>query len=86
MLFYECGVGISPLPVHETLSIAFNSLHLLIPPAAKKNPREDLAHLRYDNQAPLVEGEASMVRAGSDSFLNEHNGVSDSNFIEVSAQ
>lgn len=40
---------------------------------AKKNPQRDLAHLRYIDSMPLIEGEKpALVRAGSDSFLNEH--------------
>lgn len=53
--------------------------------AAKKNPRQDFAHLHYDNSTPLVEGEKPLMRAGSDSFLNEHDGVSD-DFMEVRVQ
>ncbi len=52
-------------------------------PSAKKNPREDFAHLRFDNSTPMVEGEKPLVRAGSDSFLNEHNGASQHSFMEV---
>ena len=54
------------------------------PLAVKKNPREDFAHLRFDNSTPMVEGEKALVRAGSDSFLNEHNaGSPHHNFMEV---
>ena len=61
--------------------IIFSSKHLH--PTAKKNPRQDFAHLHYDNATPLVEGEKpALMRAGSDSFLNEHNGVPDP-FMEV---
>jgi len=42
-------------------------------PPAKKNPQKDLAHLRYVDTMPLIEGEKpTLVRAGSDSFLNDH--------------
>ena len=38
---------------------------------AKKNPRQDLAHLQLANTEPLVEGEAPLIRTGSDPCLNE---------------
>lgn len=50
---------------------------------AKKNPQRDLAHLRYIDSMPLIEGEKpSLVRAGSDGFLNEHT-EPESDFMEV---
>ncbi len=54
------------------------------PLIAKKNPREDLAHLNFIDSSPLVEGEkAALVRAGSDSFLNEHNETAKQDLMEV---
>ena len=50
---------------------------------AKRNPRQDLAHLRYIDSMPLIEGEKpTLVRAGSDGFLNEHV-EPDSDMIQV---
>ncbi len=44
--------------------------------AAKKNPRQDFAHMHLNNVEPLVEGEAPvLMRTGSDGCLNESAGV-----------
>ena len=49
---------------------------------AKKIPLRDLAHLRYDNSMPLIEGEKPiLVRAGSDGVLNVHD--SQPEFMQV---
>ena len=37
--------------------------------AGKKNPKQDLAHLGYGNTEPLVEGEAPLIRTGSDGCI-----------------
>ena len=42
-----------------------------LPPPAKKNPRQDLAHLTLSNTVPLLEGEAGMFRTGSEGCLPE---------------
>ena len=39
--------------------------------AAKKNPRQDFAHLTLSNPVPLLEGEAGLYRTGSDGCLPE---------------
>lgn len=52
---------------------------------AKKNPRQDLAHLHFDNAEPLVEGETSLlVRTGSDGCLHQHNNSTDDDLLNVS--
>ena len=52
---------------------------------AKKNPRQDFAHLHFDNVEPLVEGEAPvLIRTGSDGCLNQqHYSSAQSQFLQV---
>ena len=39
--------------------------------AAKKNPRQDFAHLTLSNTVPVLEGEVGLYRTGSDGCLPE---------------
>ena len=71
--------------MHECLNPRIIEFIYIFHPA-KKNPRQDLAHLQFGNTEPLVEGENSvLVRTGSDGCLNQHNTSNDDTLPNVSS-